>query len=571
MKRIHVVGGLGVALTLAVATWPPPGFEPTARGRGLSAWEDDLTYGRPDERIAAAREVAALARRAAVIEALRRDPVRAALASDDPATRGSVLRSLLGAPEALAPLISALEQLPHASQRDAFAALAGALAAELASGSPPTAASAGGETACGEESPDGMASDDSPGAPGIAARRAARDARCRFTLRLVERGDFGMREFWLLASRLTSHGIGVRVPSPPSNHGNLLADPDPRVRREAAVAILRMGPEARATAEKVVQREKPAVRTVALRELAEARAHLPAFDLDAALAPLDAHALERLFAGAARTGASAAPLLERALADERVEVRRWAAWSARELAPSLGMASWLAPHAHDPDDDVRRFTLVAAARAADAEAARLGLLRAGLGDPAIAVRHAATAELVRLGEPGCATLAGALARDDSDGDDTLARVLAGSRAPLPTTAACAELVAALVRVLPRASPATSGAIQTAIARGAAPDALTLLLGDADPSVRLRALGVLGQQRGRDDAERARIAASLAGLLPDPDPLVRRAALAALTRLGGDALRSVAEPIGALARGDADVRVRARAERALARLAGAPRS
>ncbi len=566
MRRTQVVASLGAALVLAVASWPWPGLEPTTAGREQSAWEEDLTYGNAAERIAAARAVGSLARRGAVAEALGRESVVDALASRDAALRRAVLRSLADAPEALAPLVAAIDTLAPDARREASRDLAELVAERIAA--PEAAPSAGEGVACGDPHVDASAD------TSATAVRAVRAARCKWTLRLLERGDLGVREFWRIAHLLTEHGIGFTVPSPPSNHGTLLVDPDPRVRQAAAVEILRMGPEALPSTEQVVGREKPDFRKRALAELRTARDAVPGFDLDLALAPLDGRGLERLFAGAVEAGAGTAPLVERALANERVEVRRWAAWSARALAPNLAGASWLEPFTHDADEGVRRFALVAATRAAG-EPERSALLAAGLADSAGAVRYAAAEEALRSGEAGCAVLANALARRDGRALDVVARVSAGAAGHTgngsAASALCPTLILTLVEALPRAPAATRGALEAALATGEALDAIAPALTDARLEMRLGALGVLSRIELSTAAERQRLRAMLVQLLSDPNAVIRRDALSALLRLGADAVATATDALRAIARDERDPRVRARAERALAETAGAPRA
>ncbi len=330
-----------------------------------------------------------------------------------------------------------------------------------------------------------------------------------------------------------------------------------------------MGPEALPSAEQVVSREKPDIRARALAELEAAHDAVLAFDLELALAPLDGRALERLFTGAVEAGVGTAPLLLRALSNERVEVRRWAAWSARELAPSLPDSRSLEPFTHDADEDVRRFAVVAAARAAR-EPRRSALLDAGLADSANAVRHAAAAEALRSGQAGCAVLANALARGDARVLDLVARVVAGAveqatNGPA-SSAPCPTLVQHLLGALP-AAPAARGALGAALATGDVLDAIAPALTDARLEMRLVALGVLRRVEPRSTAEHQRVQALLVQRLADPDAVIRRDAIGALLRLGADA--TATDTLRAIARDDRDRRVRARAERALAALAGAP--
>src|SRR5439155_1163856 len=181
-------------------------------------------------------------------------------------------------------------------------------------------------------------------------------------------------------------------------------------------------------------------------------------------------------------------------------------------------------------DEVLVAELARLLAAADARAFDPALLRGALGHPQPTVRRQAALAAGRIGDPGAVDLLVAALRDS----DRAVQAAAAFALGMLKDPRAVEPLAALVRAVARRGLTRAAADSAKLEPGRIAGAVRLLLGDADPAVRVNALRALASFR---DSALAGAAASLA---TDPDVNVAVQAETTLGALGGSvAVRALA--------------------------------
>ncbi|HEV3122199.1 MAG TPA: HEAT repeat domain-containing protein, partial [Isosphaeraceae bacterium] len=410
------------------------------------------------------------------------------------------------------------------------------------------------------------------GTLGAASTKPAR--KKRFLGRGAGLGGRGI--LWL--SRWNNRG----VPAPPANPFELavatlesaLTDSSAAVRTQAALALGRVGPRAKAVAPGLIALLKDSDETVRC-QTAEALGQIGAEDEAsvAALVEVLDDASPAVKASAARAlGAlkkAAAPAVEALvplLQDREESVRTAAAEAIGQVGPLDEAATdILVEGLASPDTVVRAQTAEALGTiGATADEAAPALVEA-MADDNDRVRAKAVQALGKMGESAAAAAVPGLVRALRDQDDWVSALAAEALGQMGESADGA--VPALVRSLTHLNPQVRGNAAEALgnlgdaAAGARP-ALENAARDADGAVRSQAIGALGEL-GPPTPDSEELA--LMGLA-DPDPLVRAAAVKSLGRWGraSDPITSGLLPLLE----DANDQVKVEVSKVLPRLAGA---